>query len=181
MENTKFTTGKVRLSYQSIWETKIDEGKDTGKYTACILVPKTDEKTVGLFKKGIDELVNAVKAGNGGKLPAGFKNPMRDGDIEKAGDPNFEGHYYINMSSKFKPTIVDRNRNVLTDPSSVVSGDYIRLFINLFTYNVSKNSGVGVGFNAIQLIEKGQYLGGSGAQFDDEYSDGEGFDDDLPL
>lgn len=181
MGNTKFTTGKVRLSYQSIWSTKIEDGKDTEKYTACILVPKSDTKTVDLFKRGIEEVTNAVKAGNGGKLPSGFKNPMRDGDVEKQGDVNFEGHYYINMSSKFPPKIVDRNRNTLTDSSTVVSGDYIRVIVNLFPYNVSKNSGVGVGFNGIQLIEKGEYLGGSGAQFDDEYSDGDGFDDDLPI
>lgn len=181
MENSKFTTGKVRLSYQSIWETKIEDGKDTGKYTACIIVQKTDTKTVELFQKGIEEQIAIAKMKNGGKLPAGFKNPMRDGDVDKAGDPNFEGTYFINMSSKFKPTIVDRSRNVLTDPSTVMSGDYIRLFINLFEYNVSKNSGVGVGFNGIQLIEKGKYLGGAGAQFDDEYSDEGGFDDDLPI
>lgn len=173
MENTKFTTGKVRLTYSSIWETKKEDGKDTEKFTACIIISKDDKVTVDRFKKGIADIHAFVKMKNKGKLPAGFKDGLRDAQLDenKKDLPAFENSYFVNLSTMFNPKVYDRNNNFLTDHSSVVDGDYIRLTVNMQDFDVNKNYGITYRFGSVQLIEKGEPLGNSGPAFDDEYSE----------
>lgn len=49
----------------------------------------------------------------------------------------------------------------------MVSGDYIRASLNLYPFNTNGNKGIAVGLNNIQLVEKGEPLGGASAAEDD--------------
>ena len=46
MEPTKIVTGKVRFCYANVFEPTAMNDGDTPKYNICILIPKSDEKTI---------------------------------------------------------------------------------------------------------------------------------------
>ncbi|POY86955.1 DUF2815 family protein [Staphylococcus pseudintermedius] len=175
---TKVITGKVRASYAHIFEPhRMQEGQDA-KYSLSLIIPKTDTSTIQAIKKAIEEAKEAGKAKFGGKIPANLKTPLRDGDVEREDDPNYQGAYFINASSKNAPGIVDQNKIRLTESSTVVSGDYIRASINMYAFNTSGNKGIAAGLNNIQLIEKGEPLGGASSA-EDDFDEIDTDDDDL--
>ena len=73
---TKVITGKVRLSYVSVFETN-----DKGKYSTAILIPKSDKATLDKIKAAIEAVKTDPKASTtwGGKFLSSFKTPLRDG------------------------------------------------------------------------------------------------------
>lgn len=165
--DTKVVTGKVRLSYAHLFKpVAITEGQEP-KYSVCLLIPKSDKKTLGKIKKAIEA---AKKQGMnlwGGKIPANLKMPLRDGDEERPDQPEYAGHYFVNANSKMKPGIVDRQLNEIIDSTEVYSGCYARASINFFPYNQAGNKGIACGLNNIQKLEDGDYLGGRSRPEDD--------------
>ena len=166
-KSTKVVTGEVRLSYAHIWKpVAISEGQDP-KYSVCLLIPKSDKTTLGKIKKAIEAAKQAGASKWGGKIPANLKTPLRDGDEERADQPEFAGHYFMNANSKMAPGIVDRNVEPILDSTEVYSGCYARVSVNFYPYNHAGNKGIGCGLNNIQKLRDGDYLGGRSKPEDD--------------
>lgn len=167
--STKLVTGKVRLSYANLFE--IDS--TTGKYGTVILIPKTDTAT-------LDKIKNAKKAayelGKNDKLKGiPFERvafTLRDGDdpaeVNEQNRDDYAGHYFMNVSSKDKPGVVDQQVQPILDASEVYSGCYARVSINLFPYNSNGNKGISAGLNNVQKLADGESLGGR-ARAEDEF------------
>lgn len=119
------------------------------------------------YRKAIENAKEAFKGKWNGKIPNNLKTPLRDGDIDREDDPNYENAYFINATSQNAPGVVSPAMVRLNEPGSVVSGDYIRAVINFYGYNVNGNKGIAAGLNNIQLVEKGEPLGGASAAEDD--------------
>lgn len=180
-KSTKVITGKVRLSYAHLFvPTAISEDQDK-KYSASILIPKSDKVTLRKIKEAISAAKEAGKTKWNGKVPANLKTPLRDGDEERPDDEAYAGHYFLNASSKQRPGIVDKSRNVIDDSEEVYSGCYARVSINFYGYNAAGNKGIAAGLNNVQKIADGDYLGGRSRAEDDfdEYEDEEDFEDDF--
>ncbi|WP_027628134.1 DUF2815 family protein [Ruminiclostridium cellobioparum] len=180
--DTKVITGKVRLSYAHLFTpAAIDDSQDP-KYSACLLIPKTDKETVKKIKAAIEaaKQTGADKIKDkSGKIPANLKTPLRDGDEERAEDnPEYAGHYFINASSKQKPGIIDRYKNEITDSTEVYSGCYARASVNFYAFNTAGNKGIACGLNNIQKVADGDYLGGR-SRAEDDFDEIEDDDDDL--
>lgn len=175
---TQVTTGLVRLSYFNAW--KADED---GKFRTAILIPKSDEVTVGKIKAALKELTaDAIKkfGFKNGKLPPTFKLPLRDGDEEKADDDNYADMYFLNATSKQKPGIVglekgaDNKLKPITEEAEVYSGCYARVSLNFYIFDVDGNKGIAAGLNNIQKVKDGEPLAGKSnadADFEEEYVD----------
>lgn len=162
---TKVVTSKVRLSYAHIWEPHSSVPEQEPKYSTAILIAKTDTVLLQKIQDAVDAAKEQGKAKWGGKIPAGLKLPLRDGDTEKD-DPAYKGHYFFNANSKTKPNIVDSDTNAILDKSEVYSGCYARVSVNFYPY-ANKSKGVGCGLNAIQKLEDGQpFSGRSSAEAD---------------
>lgn len=156
-------TGKVRLSYLKLRE----PDPMSGAYGATILVPATDEATLTALR---DAVMEAGRGKWGAKWDAmvtskSVKLPFRSGDAELAAGkkegPEWIGQIFFSARNKRAvPAVVDLNKRPL-DIGAVGSGDYA--VVSLYT-NAYDTSGAGVGFilDAIQLVEKGESLGGSG-------------------
>jgi len=169
-QTTKVVTGKVRLSYVHLFEPFSNIEGQEPKYSVVLLVPKTDKKTVNAIKKAQQAALEQGKDRLfGGKIPKAWKNTFRDGDEE--GDleknPEFEGHYFMTVSSKTKPGVVDQALNDILDSSEVYSGCYARVSINAFPFSVSGNKGVSFGLNHVQKWADGDFLGGRSKAEDD--------------
>jgi hypothetical protein len=179
--DTKVVTGKVRLSYVSLFQPKADdEGNE--KYSCTILIPKSDKVTIAKIKTAIEAAKQAgadkLKDKNG-KMPATVQTSVHDGDGEKPKGGEYgeecRGCYVINASSRQKPGIIDARKNEILDSTEVYSGCYARASINFYAYNRKGGRGITCGINNVQKIADGDYLGGRSRAEDDfdEYNDGE--------
>lgn len=169
VNSTKVITGKVRFCYVNVFEpTAMNEG-DTPKYNICILIPKTDTKTLEKINKAIEAAKQAGKAklaDKNGKIPSNLKLPLRDGDDERSDDPAFEGMYFINANSQRKPSIVDKELNPIMEKEEFYSGCYGRASINFYAFNVS-SKGIAAGLNNLQKLEDDEMLAGGSTPEED--------------
>lgn len=177
-QTTKVITGKVRLSYAHLFKpVAIADGQDP-KYSVCLLIPKSDKITL----KKINAAIEAAKQSGlslwGGKVPANLKLPLRDGDVERPDQAEYENCYFINASSRTAPGVVDKNVQPILDSTEVYSGCYGRASVNFYPYNQAGNRGVACGLNNIQKIADGDYLGGR-SRAEDDFDAVEDDEDDL--
>ncbi|WP_204195357.1 DUF2815 family protein [Staphylococcus sp. GFQ9D221P] len=175
---TKVITGKVRASYAHIFEPHSMNEDVPKKYSVSIIIPKSDTQMIETIEKAIEEAKEAGKGKWNGKVPNNLKTPLRDGDIDREDDPNYENAYFLNATSQTQPGVVDQNKIRLTEPGALVSGDYIRASINFYGYNANGNKGIAAGLNNIQLVEKGEPLSGA-SNAEDDFDELDSDDDDL--
>ena len=182
---TKVITGKVRLSYTHLFTPRAMNDDQDPKYSALLLIPKTDKKTKAKIDRAIEAATEAGKARFGKAWGRrGVSTTLRDGDEEGdlESNPELAGHYFMNVSAKNKPYVVDRARDLITDPTEVYSGCYAYVSLGAFAYNVSGNQGVSFGLNGVQKVAEGEPLDGrSRAEDDFEVLDDEDDLDDEDL
>jgi hypothetical protein len=158
---TKFVTGKVRFSFVHVFE-PAETLNGTMKYSASILIPKTDKETIERFNKAFEATKQGNSAYFGGSVPKNLKGGLRDGDVEKE-DPVYAGHYFFNASANLtnKPGVVDAELNPVLDQNEFYSGCYGRASIDMYPYDVSGTRGIAFGLNNVQKLEDGEKLGGA--------------------
>lgn len=161
---TQVITGTVRLSYLHVFKPRAQaEGADP-KYSACLLIPKSDTKTVNAIKAACEAARLSSAALFNGKVPEKLKSPVHDGDGEMPSGgsygPEAKGMWVLNCSSKSQPGLVDRNVNPILDQTELYSGCWGRVDLNFFCYNTNGNKGIAAGLNNIQKIRDDEPLGG---------------------
>lgn len=182
--STFFLTKKVRGSYLQIWEPKAMEEGGKKKYSAQLIIPKSDTITVDRIKSAFKAAVEFGKEKKwGGTVPETVKlsailkdgdKPNNNGKLNEAA----KGCWYISASAETQPNIIDLDEIKITDQSKVYSGCYLRASINLFPYNYKNMSKcIGVGLNNLQKVAEGDPLGGRNtAEYDfslEKYDDPE--------
>lgn len=180
VNSTKVVTGKVRFCYVNVFEPTAMNEDDTPKYNICILIPKTDTKTLEKINKAIEaakQVGKAKLADKNGKIPSNLKLPLRDGDDERGDDPAFEGMYFINANSQRKPSIVDKELNPIMEKEEFYSGCYGRASIGFYAFNVS-SKGIAAGLNNLQKLEDGEMLAG-GSTAEEDFGGENEWDDDM--
>lgn len=167
-ETTKVITGKVRFSFANVWAPKSINGGDE-KYSVSLVIPKTDKETLSKINGAIKEAEKAGIAKHGTKFTsgAGFKRPLRDGDIDRADDENYADCYFVNANSATKPNIVDKNVEPILDSTEVYSGCYGRASLSFYPFNTNGNRGIACGLQNLQKLADGEPLGGRSRAVDD--------------
>jgi len=184
---TTLKGGPVRFSYAHVFvPTSMNPDDPIKKYSVCLLIPKADKVLVAAIKKAIAAAQEAGKAKWGGKIPAGLRSPLRDGDEEKPESTEYAGMYFMNASATQKPGVVDISRNPLTSEDEFYSGCWGRFHVNFYGYNKAGNKGVGCALNHLQKTRDGERLSGRpdvDSAFDDDWTDSEAetADDDKDL
>lgn len=160
--STKLVTKNVRLSYANIFKPKAMSAGQPEKYSVCLLIPKKDKTQVKKIQAAIEEEKKewAERFGKG-KIPAGLKSPLRDGDEEKDVEehPEYAGMYFMNASSESKPILFDQEGDEILDQSEIYSGCWARASVNLFSYDTNGNRGIGAGLNAIKKVRDDEPFG----------------------
>ena len=183
MANQKnFSATKVvipcRISFANIWEPKAINGGDE-KYSVSCLIPKSDKKTLARIQKAVEAAKEDGKTRKwSGKIPPNLKLPLRDGDIDRPDDENYEDCYFLNASSKDAPQVVDRKVNPVLDPMLVYSGCYCNVSVNFYAFNANGNRGVAAGLGNIQFVRDGERLSGK-ASADADFDALEDDDEDV--
>jgi hypothetical protein len=167
---TRVVTGKVRLSYVHLFEPYSNSPEQEAKYSTTILIPKSDTVTLDKIRAAQAAAAEDGKTKTfGGRVPTNLKTTLHDGDEEAdlERNPEYAGHYYMAMSSKTRPGVVDADLQPVLDPTAVYSGCYARVSINAFPYSNSGNKGISFGLNNVQFLEDGPALGGRTRAEDD--------------
>lgn len=182
---TQFNTGKIRLSYPNLFTPRAASEGQPAKYSLCVLIPKTDKAT----KQKIDDAIREVYEENKNTIFKGLhfeevQTPIHDGDGRKpkggAYGEECKGMWVLNTSSKNKPGVVDGERVAVTDQTKVWAGEYGRVAVNLYAYEVSGNKGIACGLNGVQVLGYGDPIDGRIAA-EDAFNDGfkDEMDDEL--
>lgn len=161
MKNKKWVneviTGEVRFSYVNIFEPRSINGENE-KYSLSLIIPKSDEKTI----LEIEEAIFASEE-NGRKRfglieSKKLRTPLRDGDVEKPGNPVYKNSFFINAKSTIKPQIVDINIDEIKDKAEVYSGCYGRVSLSFYPYQFNNNAGVACSLGNVQKLSDGERL-----------------------
>ena len=165
---TKVITGKVKFSFCNVWVPKSINGGDA-KYSVSLIISKKDKETLEKINAGIKEAEKAGIAKHGAKFTsgAGFKRPLRDGDVDRSDDENYLDCYFVNANSATKPGVVDKNRDTILDSTEVYSGCYGRASITFYPFNTNGNRGIACGLQNLQKLADGEPLGGRSRAEDD--------------
>ena len=159
---TRVVTGKVRFSYCYVGAARRNEMSGKDEFSTQILIDKADKETVSAIKAAAKV---ALTAKWGDKVPPKVRNPLRDGDTETKSDGSalgaeYAGHFFMSVKSSKRPGIIDAAGVELLGADDVASGDFGRVSLNAYTYDMSGNRGVALGLNNVQLLQKGDSLGG---------------------
>ena len=171
---TKVITGLVRFSYVNIFKSRAFTDGQDAKFSICLLIKKSDTKTLDAVQDAIDAAIeDGIASKWGGKTPKNLHLPLRDGDAERADEaPEYEGMMFLNANSTSKPGIVDEDCNDILDPDEVYSGCWGRASINFFAYDNHGNRGIGVGLNNVQKLKDDERLGGARVSAESDFGDG---------
>lgn len=172
--DTSVRLGMVRFSFPYVFEKRKGENGQEDKYSLCCLIPKADKATVAMFNEAYEAAREKGKTEKwGGKVPAKVKSPLRDGDVDREGDPAFKDCWFFNCSSKQQPGVRVKEAGVISDAldsTEFYAGCYGCVSVNMFPYNSNGNVGVGVGLNNCIKLEDGERLGGSRSA-DEDFAD----------
>lgn len=157
---TKVVIGKVRLSYVNVFQARTIGDDENAKYSASIIIDKEDKKTIDKIKAAVEAAMQEGKGKWGGKIPKNIKLPLRDGDIDREDDEAYAGKLFFNASSRYKPEVIDRYKQPITDPDELYSGCYAYVSINFYPYDFNGSKGVAAGLNNIMKVAEGERLGG---------------------
>jgi hypothetical protein len=139
---------------------------DKPKYSLVMLFDKAAD--ISALKR----IASAAKAAKwGDKPPAGLRSPFRDGD-EKEGLAGYAGMTFVKASTKFKPDLVDKDRQPIIGEDEFYAGCWARCSLTAYAYDFQGNKGVAFNLHNVQKLQDDDpFVGKLSAE--DEFSDGE--------
>ena len=159
----KVTTGEIRINFPILFKPRQEED-GTEKYSVMVLIPKEDAAgTMEAIRAAEKQAIEDGMAGVwGGKRPQTIDSIVRDGDEDYDLDdrPEVEGHWVLNVRTKFAPQVVDARLAAVTDPEAVYSGCYGRVSMTAFPYKTRGKTGVSFALGNVQFLRDGERLGG---------------------
>lgn len=158
---TKVVTGKVRFSYAFLNKPKKND-RDEDKFSVTVIVPKSDTATIKALREAEAEAARKKFPGKPEAFYKAIKTVIHDGDgLRPSGEPfgpECAGAWVFTASTSDRPGCVDENLQPLLEP--IKSGDYGRVSVNMYGFDTAGNRGVAAGLNNVQLLERGESLGG---------------------
>lgn len=169
-----------RLSYAHLFTPQSANEKAEPKYSATILIPKTDQDAINRVQAAIKAAVDEAVARGTFKQaidPTHTKYPpLRDGDsLTDNGEPRgaeYAGHWFIpaKASASRKPFVVDGQLQPIIDESAIYSGAYCNFAIQFYGYDNSGNKGISTSLIGVQKVRDGEPLGGPRLEAADVFS-----------
>lgn len=169
----KVMTGLVRLSYPHLATARESSDGGKPKYSATLLIPKSDKATITLIRNAIEEAATVYREKNGQQsLPPKPKTTLHDGDGEREDGTEFaeecKGCYVITCSTTQQPLCIDRKcKEVLDIEETFYPGCYVRAQLNFKGYDYNGKKGITAYLNAVQFVKDGEPLGEARASADD--------------
>lgn len=180
----KAVIGPVRFSFLHVFEPHSFEGA-ASKYSAVLLIPKSDTKLVEAIQKAIQLAYDAAVTERwGGKKPIMDKvTCLHDGDSPKDDGEDrgeaYKGMYFLNAKSSTQPGIVDKSRQPIIDPEELYSGCWGYASIAFSGYDSNGARGISCFLNNIMKTKDDERLGSGKTSAADDFADIDFGDDEL--
>lgn len=178
-KSNRDVTAAGRLSYPNLFTPRQANEQAAPKYSATLLIPKTDTTTITRVQAAIDA---AVQDGVDRRVfktaidPAQSKYPpLRDGDKPNdSGEPRgpeFAGHWFISAKAgtQRKPFVVDQQLQPIIDENDIYAGCYVNMAIQFYAYENSGNKGISAALVGVQFAKDGDRLGGPALEAEDVF------------
>lgn len=177
LDKNQVVTGECRLSFVNVFEPKAMKEGDEPKYSITAIIPKSDTKTIEAIKAAIQAAAErGAQKHFGGRVPTNVNSTFYDGDtaVDDMGDlknikyPEYKGNYFIRLSTKKRPIVLNADRQEIIDPTEVYSGCYGRVSMTFFAYSGDGRRGVSAALNNVLKTRDGEPLTSmlSGDEFD---------------
>lgn len=161
---TKIVMNNVRLSYPSLFQKSVFDGKE-GKYEATFLIDKKDKA----LKKQIDEKIAKLIVEAKVKVPSD-KYCIKDGDESQS--DGFEGNWSLKASNSKRPTVIDRDKSPLTaDDDKLYAGCYVNAVIDFWVQNNAYGKRINANLYGVQFVKEGEPFGKGNFDATDEFKD----------
>lgn len=158
----------VRLSYAHLDKPYANanfKGQEP-KYSATLLLPKTDKATYKALKTAVEELYEMEKHGKleGLELDEVFDGLVGDGDGKtlrgkKRGD-ECKGMWVLNAKNSKQPKLLLQDGSEPIDVAEeFYSGCWAKVGVDLYAYNTSGNQGCGVGLSVVKKLKDDDNIG----------------------
>lgn len=160
-------TPKFRVSYPNVFTPSSFPGQEP-KYGVTMLFPKNTDLSAlkALAKEAIEaKWPDPVQRAKITSNP-NFKNPFRDGDVEKPDTDGYKGCIFVRATSKMKPGLVDRNVQPIMSEEEFYAGCYAIAAVTAYGFNTAGNVGVAFGLQHLQFMEHGEPFSGRGTPED---------------
>lgn len=148
-----YITCPARLAFAALDKPKPPMSGSAGepKFQTALVFPVNADLSV--LKSAAGKAASEKFGARLESLRARLKSPFRD-QGEKAED--YEGYeaggLYINVSSQFKPPVLDGSLQVITDYSKVYSGMWVRAKLTCYAFDKAGSVGVAFGLVSLQKL-----------------------------
>jgi len=181
--DTDLVIGECRLCYAHIFAPRRNEDGTPGKYSAQLLIPKSNTKVISLLKEAAEAAKKkGPKGGWGAKAKAAQRLALnlRDGDEEYPDDPTYEGMWFINASNHNKPLAAVRENGIVSealDEEDLYSGCWTAVHVSVYCYDKSGNMGIACSLEGVTKTRDDARLSGgvsSASMFDELFGSAAG-------
>jgi Protein of unknown function (DUF2815) len=168
--------GRVSLTKAHVWKDAVT-GKQKGKYHAdLILTPNHPQLEAfrALMREAVAKNFGADATAALEQIEAQGKLCLQQGDVTRAGEPEYTDKLYIRAASVDQPTIVvtEGGTNIANRGTAVVltqshplwpyPGCYVNVHLSIFAYSLPKDGkGVGAQLMGVQFLRHGERLMGA--------------------
>lgn len=178
-KSNRDVTAAGRLSYPNLFTPRAANDQAAPKYSATLLISKTDTATIQRVQAAIDAAVQDGVERHVFKQPIDPAHskypPLRDGDLPNdSGEPRgpeFAGHWFIaaKAGTQRKPFVVDQQLQPIIDENDIYAGCYVNMAVQFFAYENSGNKGISAALVGVQFAKDGERLGGPALEAEDVF------------
>lgn len=169
-----------RLSFAHLFTPRRANESADPKYSATLLIPKTDTATIQSVQAAIQAAVQEGVDRRVFKQPIDPSHtkypPLRDGDLPnengEARGPEYAGHWFIaaKAGTSRKPFVVDQSVQPILQEEEIYSGCYVNMAIQFYAYENSGNKGISASLTGVQKVKDGERLGAAPVEATDVFS-----------
>lgn len=159
MKESQIRTDAVRVAFPALYEPRptAPDKPDDLRFQATLLFPPSYD---------LSPIIERIRVEMVARWGKEIKLSQRNMPLKKCSDkPETNGYedgwHYMNVKSKYKPPVVNRDASPLLDPSVIYPGSWCRFVIGSYAYD-HKVGGKGVGFSldGVQFVRDDDRLDG---------------------
>ena len=169
---------KCRLAFPSLFKmSKVGDAPNAPeKYSAALLIPKTDKDTVAAIVAAMKLAAEEKWAAKAEKeysfVREEGKLALQNGDKKADKYDGFADHWSINASSKNRPTVVNRDKTPLTEADGVIyAGCYVIARVNFWAQDNKYGKRINAELKGIQFVKDGDAFGSGAPASVDDFED----------
>ena len=128
------------------------------EYSLVFIIPKNETETIKKLNDSFDETIRLNSKFFGNKFDKKTIEFLNDGD-KLSNNEYFKNTYYLKLSSRVKPELVDKDINRILDLNELYDGCYGRVSMTLYPFKIQEEVfGITCELNNIQKLKEGEKI-----------------------